>query len=61
MGKEAAKKTTIQLIKYGIIGAGNTLITLAVFYIVNTLCGLPFTVANILGYILGLVNSFIQP
>ena len=59
MSKQATKQTTIQLIKYGIIGASNTLITLAVFYIVNTVFGLSYAIANVLGYVLGLVNSFI--
>ena len=57
--KEQAKKTTIQLIKYGIIGVSNTLITLLVFYIVNTLCGLGYAIANTLGYVRGVVNSFV--
>lgn len=59
MSIKAAKQTTIQLLKYGVIGISNTLITLAVFYIVNTLCGLPYSVANVAGYVLGLINSFI--
>ena len=53
------KKTTIQLIKYGVIGVSNTLITFVVFYIINTLAGLSENLANVLGYILGLINSFI--
>lgn len=58
MSKEA-EKTIVQLIKYGIIGVGNTLITLVVFYVVNTVCGASYAVANVLGYVLGLINSFI--
>lgn len=53
------KKTTIQLLKYGIIGISNTLITLIVFYLINTICGISENIANVLGYILGLINSFI--
>ena len=53
------KKTTIQLIKYGVIGVSNTLITFVVFYIINTLAGLSENLANVLGYILGLINSFV--
>ena len=56
MGNEA-KKTFVQLLKYGVIGVSNTLITLVVFYVINTLMGLDYAVANTLGYILGLVNS----
>ncbi len=58
MGNEA-KKTFVQLLKYGVIGVSNTLITLVVFYVINTLMGLDYAVANTLGYILGLVNSFV--
>ena len=59
MAQNEAKKTLIQLIKYGIIGVSNTLLTLIVFYIVNTLLGQSYTLANALGYVLGLINSFI--
>ena len=54
-----AKRTTIQLIKYGIIGASNTLITLVAFYLLNTIAGLSENFANTVGYILGVINSFI--
>ena len=30
-----------------------------VFYVINTLMGLDYAVANTLGYILGLINSFV--
>lgn len=53
------RTTTIQLLKYCIIGASNTLITLVVFYLFNTIFGLSYAVANVIGYILGLCNSFI--
>ena len=59
MGNEA-KKTFVQLLKYGVIGVSNTLITLVVFYVINTLMGLDYAVANTLGYILGLINSFVR-
>ena len=59
MGNEA-KKTFVQLLKYGVIGVSNTLITLVVFYVINTLMGLDYAVANTLGYILGLINSFVS-
>ncbi|MBR5102312.1 MAG: GtrA family protein, partial [Muribaculaceae bacterium] len=41
------------------IGLSNTIITLAVFYVLNTLCGFPYGVSNVTGYILGVINSFI--
>ena len=57
MGNEA-KKTFVQLLKYGVIGVSNTLITLVVFYVINTLMGLDYAVANTLGYILGFIICF---
>ena len=57
--KAEARKTTIQLLKYGVIGVSNTLITLVTFYLLNTLAGCTYGVANVIGYILGVINSFI--
>ncbi len=37
----------------------NTLITLVTFYIINTLLDLPYNLANSIGYVLGLINSFV--
>lgn len=59
MSKNEAKRTFIQLVKYGIIGVSNTLITLIVFYIINTWMGMGYAIANTIGYILGLINSFV--
>lgn len=59
MDKEQTKTTTIQLLKYGVIGASNTVITLAVFYVFNTLIGIPYGAANVIGYVLGVINSFV--
>ena len=57
--KDEAKKTIIQLMKYGVIGVLNTLITAISFYILNTWLNVPYGAANIIGYILGVINSFI--
>ncbi len=59
MSENEAKRTFIQLVKYGIIGMSNTLITLIVFYIINTWMGMDYAIANTIGYILGLINSFV--
>ncbi len=59
MSENEAKRTFIQLLKYGIIGISNTLITLIVFYIINTWMGLGYAIANTIGYVLGLINSFV--
>lgn len=59
MERKQLRTTTIQLVKYGIIGVSNTVITLVVFYVMNTLLGLAYGLANTVGYILGLINSFV--
>ena len=57
--KGKARPTGIQLLKYGVIGASNTLITLVVFYLLNTCLGLSYGISNVVGYVLGVVNSFV--
>lgn len=59
LDKAEAKKTLIQLIKYGVIGVLNTLITLVTFYVLNTLAGWDYVPANVVGYVLGVINSFL--
>ncbi len=57
--KEEAKQTGIQLLKYGVIGVLNTLITLVTFYLLNTKAGLSYGISNVTGYVLGVINSFL--
>lgn len=57
--KSGTKKTIVQLFKYGVIGVMNTLITVISFYLLNTWAGVPYGAANIIGYVLGVINSFI--
>ena len=57
--KKQAKKTSIQLIKYGIVGISNSLLTLIVIFICNDLLHMKLMLADVLGYIVGLINSFI--
>ena len=57
--RNEARKTSIQLLKYGAIGIMNTLITLVVFYLMNTKAGIAYGIANVVGYILGVINSFL--
>ena len=54
-----ARETGIQLLKYGVIGVLNTLITLVTFYLLNTRLGLSYGISNVTGYILGVINSFL--
>ena len=57
--KAEARETGIQLLKYGVIGVLNTLITLVTFYLLNTRMGLSYGISNVTGYILGVINSFL--
>lgn len=49
----------IQLLKYGVVGVMNTLITLGVIFVCKSLLGVNPYVSNALGYVAGLVNSFL--
>ena len=57
--KAEARETGIQLLKYGVIGVLNTLITLVTFYLLNTKLGLSYGISNVTGYVLGVINSFL--
>lgn len=59
LDKKELRNTGIQLLKYGVIGVMNTLITLASFYLFNTKLGLPYGISNIIAYVLGVINSFL--
>jgi putative flippase GtrA len=53
------KKLIRQAIKYGIVGAGNTLLSLCVIWVMMKALGYSDVVSNIAGYAAGLLNSFI--
>ncbi|MGM9803924.1 MAG: GtrA family protein [Muribaculaceae bacterium] len=53
------RTTAIQLIKYAIVGVSNSLITLVVIFVCNELLGLKLMLADTIGYIAGVINSFI--
>ena len=57
--KAEARQTGIQLLKYCVIGVMNTLITLVVFYLLNTKMGLSYGISNVVGYIFGVIYSFL--
>ncbi|MDO4510260.1 MAG: GtrA family protein [Bacteroidales bacterium] len=59
VNKAETKKTAIQLLKYGVIGASNTLITAVTFYVLNSLLSVDYVPANAAGYVLGVLNSFV--
>ena len=54
-----AKTATIQLVKYGLVGVSNSLITLIVIFICNDILGMKLMLADVLGYVAGLINSFV--
>ncbi len=49
----------VQFIKYALVGVMNTLITLAIIFVCKSLLGINEYVSNALGYIGGLINSFL--
>lgn len=48
-----------QAIKYGIVGACNTLITAAVIWVMLKIGGCSAVMSNVVGYAAGVLNSFI--
>lgn len=52
-------KTTIQIIKYGLVGAMNTCLTLGVIALCKSILGISPMLSNTIGYIIGLINSFL--
>lgn len=53
------RQTIVQFIKYAMVGCLNTAVTLGVIFILNSLFGINLYVANAIGYVAGLINSFI--
>ena len=51
--KKYDKNTLWQLVRFGIVGVINTLITLIVIYILQELLHVKYTTANLAGYIAG--------
>lgn len=56
--KKYDKNTLWQLIRFGIVGVINTLITLIVIYVLQELLHVRYTTANLAGYVAGVINSF---
>jgi len=50
-------KTLHQFIKFGFVGIGNTIITFIVYYIL-IFFSVPYSIANIIGYTVGILNSY---
>ncbi|MDR2791959.1 MAG: GtrA family protein [Tannerellaceae bacterium] len=51
-------ETVRQALKYGVVGAGNTLLTAAVIWVMMHWCGTGDVTSNFTGYVAGLLNSF---
>ncbi len=62
MTETAPERTSdriLQFIRYCVVGVLNTIITLAVIYLCKSMLGMNLYVSNAIGYIAGLINSFI--
>lgn len=53
------RRTLRQLLKYALVGCMNTLLTLCVIFVCKSILGVNVYVSNALGYIAGLINSFL--
>ena len=49
----------IQLFKYGVVGALNTILTLIVIFLCKSMLDMNPDVANAIGYVAGVINSFL--
>lgn len=49
-----------QMIKFGLVGVINTVITLSTVFLLLHLLGITYITANVIGYILGFINSYIM-
>lgn len=49
----------VQFVKYSLIGASNTVITAAVIYLMQNILGYSMEWSNAVGYVAGLLNSFL--
>ncbi len=59
MKKVSASNKYVQFVKYCIVGVLNTLVTLGVIYLCKSLLGWNLYVSNALGYVCGVINSFV--
>ena len=59
MGTGNKWPTMLQFVKFGLVGVSNTLVTALVIALLLKVCHLSDMPANIIGYVAGLVNSFV--
>lgn len=48
-----------QLVKYGLVGVINTLITMIILFVLQNVFGVSYKLANAAGYVAGFINSFV--
>lgn len=53
------KKLAVQFIKFGMVGVTNSIVMLAVYYFVIWINNDLYLLGNLLGYLLGILNSYI--
>jgi putative flippase GtrA len=57
--KTLVNRSILQFIRYAFVGCINTVVTFAVIIICKSILGMNPWLSNALGYILGIINSFI--
>lgn len=58
MSASEGKKSIVQLLKFALIGASNTLLDLVITFALNAIFGI-YYLAKIIGYACGILNSYI--
>lgn len=58
MMKRIEKKGIVQFIKFGLVGVSNTLVSLAVYYLVLFINSRWYLLGNVLGWIISVANAF---
>lgn len=53
------KKEIIKIIKFGIVGCINTLVTAIVIFVMMKIFSCDYKISNVWGYIIGVINSFV--
>ncbi len=49
-----------QLIKYGLVGVVNTILTIIILFVLMNIFGVSYKISNAVGYVAGFLNSFIM-
>lgn len=57
--KQVKRKDLMQFVRYLMVGVINTLVTLLVIYICKSIIGVNLWVSNFIGYVAGVINSFL--